>query len=87
MDTQTLHSLGTALALTGILIIIVATALILLSKSRKTGKIRGGGAVIIGPIPIVFGTDEQSLKTVLLLSIALTTLLTVLILVLHFLFK
>jgi uncharacterized protein (TIGR00304 family) len=85
MDAQTLYNLGTALAFTGMLIMTVATALILLSKSGKTGKARGGGAIIIGPIPIVFATDKQSLKKILLLSIVLTTLLIVLIITLHFL--
>ena len=87
MDAQTLCNLGAALALTGMLIMTVATALILLSKSGKTGKARGGGAIIIGPIPIVFGTDKQSLKTLLLLSIILTALLIVLAITLHFLSK
>jgi len=86
MNTQTLYSLGTALAFAGMLIMIVATAL-LLSKSGKTWKARGGGAIIIGPIPIVFGTDKQSLKTVQLLSIVLSTLLIVLVIMLHFLSK
>jgi len=86
MDAQTLYSLGTVLAFTGMLIIIVATALILLSTNRK-GNIKGGGAIIIGPIPIVFGTDKQSLRTVLLLSIILTALLIILIVTLHFLSK
>jgi uncharacterized protein (TIGR00304 family) len=87
MDTQTLYSLGTVLAFAGMLIITVATTLILLSKNRKTGKVKGGGAIIIGPIPIVFGTDKESLKTVLLLSIILTALLIILILMSHFLSK
>jgi len=87
MNPQTLYSLGTALAFAGMLIMIVAIALILLSKSGKTGKVRGGGAIIIGPIPIVFGTDKQSLKTVLLLSTILTALLIVLVITLHFLSK
>jgi uncharacterized protein (TIGR00304 family) len=86
MNMQMLFSLGTALAFAGILIMVVATALFL-SRSGKTGKTSGGGAIIIGPIPIVFGTDKQSLKTILLLSIVLTTLLIVLVIVLNFLFK
>jgi uncharacterized protein (TIGR00304 family) len=85
MDTQTLYSLGTTLAFAGMLIIIVATALIVLSKKRKKGNVKGAGAIIIGPIPIVFSTDKESLKTVLLLSIGLTALLITLILALHFL--
>ena len=35
MDAQTLYSLGTVLAFAGMLIIVVATALILLSKNRN----------------------------------------------------
>ncbi len=31
--------------------------------------------MIIGPVPIVFGTDKKALKTVLTLSIVLTLLL------------
>jgi uncharacterized protein (TIGR00304 family) len=41
------------------------------------GKAKGGGAVIIGPVPIIFGTDQKSLKTVLLLSLTLTVMLVV----------
>jgi uncharacterized protein (TIGR00304 family) len=85
MDAQTLYSVGTILAFAGTLIIIITTALILLSRNKKTGRVRGGGAIIIGPIPIVFGTDKESLRTVLLLSIILTAILIALVLVLHFL--
>lgn len=85
MDAQTLYSLGTILAFTGTLITVAAIVLILLSRSKKTGRVKGGGAIIIGPIPIVFGTDKESLKTVLLLSIVLTALLIALIIMLHFL--
>jgi uncharacterized protein (TIGR00304 family) len=87
MDAQTLYSLGTTLVFVGIVIIIIATALVLLSKNIRTGRIKGGEAIIIGPIPIVFGTDKESLKTVLLLSITLTALLIILILILHVLSK
>jgi len=65
---------GIALIFVGILIILVA---VLLLSIRSAGKVRGGGAVIIGPIPIIFGTDRKSLKTVVLLSLALTILLLV----------
>jgi len=86
MDAQTLYSAGIILTFAGILIITIAAALIVLSRSKKAGRIRGGGAIIIGPIPIIFGTDKESLKTALLLSIVLTALLIVLILLLHFLY-
>ncbi|MGD0158879.1 MAG: DUF131 domain-containing protein [Candidatus Bathyarchaeia archaeon] len=87
MTLETLYSIGTALTLAGMLIMIVATVLLLLSKKGKTGKTRGGGVILIGPIPIIFGTDKQSLKTILLLSIVLTTLLIALVIILYFLNK
>ena len=73
-DAGVLLGLGVALILAGVF--IIAVAIFLLSvKSAGKGKVRGGGAVIIGPVPIIFGTDQKSLKTVLLLSLALTVLL------------
>jgi len=85
MEVQTLYEVATTLIFAGVLIIAITIALILSSRSRKTGKVRGSGAIIIGPIPIVFGTDKQSLKTILVLSTILTALLIMLVITLHFL--
>jgi uncharacterized protein (TIGR00304 family) len=75
-DAGILYLAGIALIFIGI-IIIIAAVLFLSVRSAGKGRVRGGGAVIIGPIPIIFGTDRKSLKTILLLSIALTILLIV----------
>lgn len=57
MNAETLYSLGFALIFLGIMIVL--TALLLLSHSEtKEKKTRGGGIIIIGPVPIVFGTDK-----------------------------
>lgn len=74
IDAGTLYALGIALILIGVLIIVLAVLLFSLLSAKK-GKIKGGGAIIIGPVPTIFGTDKKSLKTVLLLSLALTVLL------------
>jgi uncharacterized protein (TIGR00304 family) len=71
---EVFSSVGIVLILAGVVIIAVAVFLLSVRGAGK-GKVRGDGAVIIGPIPIIFGTDKKSLKTVLLLSLALTTLL------------
>jgi uncharacterized protein (TIGR00304 family) len=75
MDVSVLYGLGTALIFAGVLVILAAILLLSISNVRKGGKVRGGGAVIIGPIPIIFGTDKESIITILLLSLALTILL------------
>lgn len=76
VDAPSLYALGIVLVFVGILIVVV-TLFLLSVSSAKIRKIKGGGAVIIGPVPIIFGTDKRSLKTVLLLSLALTIMLVV----------
>lgn len=72
-------SIGFGLILLGFALVSIAViGAILSSKKGGRSKVRGGGAIIIGPIPIVFGTDKQSLKVILILSIVLVALLTVL---------
>ena len=68
--------MGVALILLGFAFAFTAVIWLVLSgaKSGKT-RVRGGGAVIIGPIPIVFGTDKESMKMILVLSIVLVVLL------------
>jgi len=70
IDSAALYALGI------VLVIVVAVILLSISGAKK-GKVKGGGAIIIGPIPIIFGTDKKSLKTIVLLSLALTVLLVV----------
>ncbi|MEM2202017.1 MAG: DUF131 domain-containing protein [Candidatus Bathyarchaeia archaeon] len=81
---ETLYELGVILIFTGVIIVLVAFVLLFLS-SIKNGKAHGGGALIIGPFPIIFGSDKESVKTVLWLSIALTTLLFIVFIVFYFL--
>ncbi len=83
---EILYSIGFALILVGVAIFALAVLLLSIRSAGK-GKIKGGGAVIIGPVPIIFGTDKKSLKTVLLLSIALTVLLLVVIIVEYLLLR
>jgi uncharacterized protein (TIGR00304 family) len=85
-DAGVLFAVGMALIFVGVLIIVLAVLLLSVLGAKK-GKIRGGGAVIIGPVPIIFGTDKKSLKTVLLLSLALTILLVVAMVVYHLLLR
>jgi uncharacterized protein (TIGR00304 family) len=86
VDAGTLYTLGFALIFVGILVMVLAVLLLSVS-SVKRGKIRGGGAIIIGPIPIIFGTDKKSLKTVLVLSLVLTVLLIVAMVVYYLLLR
>ena len=77
MNAETLYGLGIVLIFAGMLIILAAILLLFLSNIKGDGKVKGGGAIIIGPFPIIFGTDKESVKTILLLSLALTILLVI----------
>lgn len=84
LDADMLYSLGIIMIFVGIIVILAAFVVLFLS-SIKSGKIRGGGALIIGPIPIVFGTDKESVKAVLWLSITLTIILFAVFIILYLL--
>jgi len=77
MSGQLLFNLGVILVFAGFIIAFFAVILLFLTTTRGKGKIKGGGAVIIGPFPIVFGTDRESVKILLLLSMALIILILV----------
>lgn len=86
IDSAALYALGIVLVFVGVLIIVIAVILLSISGAKK-GKVKGGGAIIIGPVPIIFGTDKKSLKTVLLLSLALTVMLVVAMVVYYLLLR
>lgn len=86
IDAETLYGLGTALIFIGMLVIAVAMVLLFLQGFRG-GKLRGGGAIIIGPFPVVFGTDKESVKTILWLAVLLTVLLIALTVISYLIFR
>ena len=67
------------LTLAGILFVFIGIAIILFAVSlpaRKDGsaKVEGGGVVMIGPIPIIFGSDAKWASIAAVLAIVLIIL-------------
>jgi len=87
MSDQLLFNVGVMLIFAGFIIAFIAVILLFFSTIRGKGKIRGGGAVIIGPFPIVFGTDKESVRTLLLLSIILVVLVLVVMAFYHYVLR
>lgn len=87
MDQALFNMLGVMLVVTGVVITFIAVLLWIFRTLKGGGKVRGGGAVIIGPFPIVFGTDKESVKVLLLLSIALIVFLLVFMAFSYYAFK
>jgi uncharacterized protein (TIGR00304 family) len=70
LDVGRLYGLGLALVFAGVFIILMAFLLFFFSGAKKRADVKGG-VIVIGPFPIVFGTDQESTKTILVLSIVL----------------
>lgn len=70
-----LVSIGLMVIITGILLLIVGSVLLSQGNgegsNKSTAQIRGGGVVMIGPIPIIFGTDKGSAMVMVILAIIL----------------
>jgi len=59
-------AIGIALIFIGL--ILVAAGIF---SSTSVGEVHGGGIIMIGPIPIVFGTDRESATLLIVLAIIL----------------
>ena len=75
--SEQLWNVGIILILAGFSVTFIAAILLFFTAFKGKGKVKGGGAIIIGPFPIVFGTDKESVRILLLLSIILIALLIV----------
>ncbi len=70
MSVVSVAEVGFALVIFGFMLAFVAIILLAI-RSSGGGKTRGGGVLLIGPIPIIFGTDRESAKVLIVLAIIL----------------
>jgi len=71
LTDSTIFNIGLLLVVAGFAIGIVAVIIAVLRSARSSGSVRGGGVIMIGPVPIVFGTDSGSARMLILLAIIL----------------
>jgi uncharacterized protein (TIGR00304 family) len=86
VDITDFYTLGVALVVVGIIIVVVVIVLSSAGGSKK-GKVQGAGVIMIGPIPIIFGTDKKSVKTVVALALALTIVVLIITVVYYWLLR
>ncbi len=86
MDLAVFYALGIALIIIGVVVVVAAIVLASMSGAKK-GKVHGAGVIMIGPIPVIFGTDKKSVKTVLALALALTIVALIVIVVNYWLLR
>ncbi len=58
----------------GFILVLVGMLIILLGIIKGSSRVEGGGVVVIGPIPIVFGTNIKVTKMLMILAIVLMLL-------------
>jgi uncharacterized protein (TIGR00304 family) len=80
LDVEVAYLVGFVLVVVGLFVVVVSLIFMSRRSSSSEGKttVRGAGVIMIGPIPIIFGTDKKSVKEVLVLTFALTVVVLVL---------
>ncbi|NLF88547.1 DUF131 domain-containing protein [Candidatus Bathyarchaeota archaeon] len=75
-DLGYLIVVGFILVIAGIAVIIAAIIRASTRQQNEKGeddtRMKAAGVIMIGPIPIIFGTDKKSVKTVLVLALVLS---------------
>lgn len=71
LNDVSIATVGFGLVIIGFVLALIAVILITTRSMSPGTKTRGGGVLLIGPIPIIFGTDRESVKVLVLLAIIL----------------
>lgn len=80
INSNTLIFVGMIIIFIGIIILIIGTVLQGSSQTNddqqgsQTSTVKTGGVVLIGPIPIIFGSDKSTIITSVILAIILMVL-------------
>jgi len=85
LDQAALATLGLVLIILGFIATFAAVFIMFIKSISLRGKARGGGLIMIGPIPIIFGTDKETMKILLVLALALMIFAVILMLLPRFL--
>jgi uncharacterized protein (TIGR00304 family) len=71
LPDMSLADIGFILIVVGFVLAFLAIVVSAVRARGRPGATRGGGVLLIGPIPIVFGTDRESVKLLMVLAILL----------------
>lgn len=82
-DLTSLGVVGFLLLIIGIIIVFLAAFLLIFSSTKTKEKVKGGGIVFVGPFPIIFGTDKESVKLLMILAIILIAFMLVLLFLIY----
>ncbi|MCY0868602.1 MAG: DUF131 domain-containing protein [Desulfurococcus sp.] len=67
------------LILAGFVLVLTGVTLLILGMLRgEKEEVKGGVVLVIGPLPVVFGSDEKTSSILMILAIVLTLLAVIL---------
>ena len=81
MDVPSVTEIGFVLIVFGFILAFAAMILLAFRSTRGSGKARSAGVLLIGPIPIIFGSDKDSVKGVMILAIILILVVLIIMLI------
>ena len=76
-------ALGLTFIILGFIVTFIAVLVIFIKSVSLRRKTRGGGLIMIGPIPIIFGTDKEAVRVLIILAFALMIFAVILMLLPH----
>ena len=71
MDAPSATEVGFILIIFRFVLAFAAMILLAFRSARGSEKTRAAGVLLIGPIPIIFGTDKDSVKGLMILALVL----------------
>lgn len=74
MDSLSITQLGLMLIIFGFVLAFIVMIVLAFRGGGNSDKTRSAGLILIGPIPIIFGNDKQSVKLLMVLAIVLIAL-------------
>ena len=74
-------TIGLVLIVLGFVLAFAAAILLARGNKGAGGQTRGGGILLIGPFPIIFGTDRKHVEILVVLAIILIALVLVFMLI------
>ena len=83
LGQNVLTALGLTFIILGFIVTFIAVLVIFIKSVSLRRKTRGGGLIMIGPIPIIFGTDKEAVRVLIILAFALMIFAVILMLLPH----
>ena len=85
MVELSLANIGLILIILGFVLAFIAVILLAVKNSRTSGQTRSAGILLIGPIPIIFGSDKESARAMVVLTVLLIAIVLIFMLLPNFL--